>query len=1145
MTTIQKLILRGFKSFPKRTEIPFGNDFNIIIGANGSGKSNLTDAICFVLGKSNSRELRAEKAANLIYNGGKKGQPSKDAEVCIEFDNTNKEFTLDEKTIRISRTVKSSGVSTYRINDNVVTRQQVLDLLNSAKIDPDGHNIVLQGDIVLFTEMKPLERRGIIENIAGILIYEDKKTKSLNELEKVDSKLNEVEIILTERETNLKELKKDRDQAIRYKEIQNEIIDHKATLINFQQKEKQERIDVFDKKITENQSQINQIDNSVKELKNKINLWKEEIKDINIEVEEKGEKEQIQLRKSIEELKEGMIKANARTDTLRLELKKIDSRKEQLINNIKEVDKKIKDLEISKSRIQKEIKENNDELSSITKKINEFKQKHGLDKISDLDNIEKTIDSLTNEIVDLNEKKQNLTREYDKLNFHINAIEEKLNELKNDKELVELKRKRIKLKEITDKLNRLLNEDSSYASQLSKLRIDLTNLNDEYFRLKGRISLAQASIAGNLAVKKIMESKQKGVYGTISQLGKVDSKYSLALEVAAGARINSVITEDDLIASNCIKYLKTNKLGIATFLPLNKIKERKFEPNQYLKKEGVENLALNLIEFSPKYKKAFSYVFGSTIIVKNIETARRIGIGNIRMVTLEGDLVEPSGAMIGGFRGKTQGVFKEKELDINLDSLDKDISKTKSLIEHIEKKRQDNEIGVMESKELKANLEFEIIKLEKMLGITADTKDIENKSKSLKLELTEVDKKIKELLNIIENKNKEITKFKKIKGELRVKLNNPELTRNLEELENKKNSINEKTIELNAEIKNINMQIGNMFKPEIEKTNKIITQQDKEYENFKNELNELTSLMTDKSKELKGKERQEKESYGRFKNLAVTRNKLNEKIQQKETDIIKQEERIRGMEHRMNNIAIDRAKFVAELEAMNKEFEQYKEGKIKRGMTTDILKDKIREFEKAITSIGNVNLRALEVYENIEKEYNTLVEKSAKLKLEKEDVLKIIVEIETKKTSAFMKCYNKINKRFKEIFMDLFPKGEAYLQLENPEDPLSAGIEIKVKITGNKHLDIKSLSGGEKTLTALSLIFAIQEYQPSSFYLLDEVDAALDKINSEMLTRLIQKYSQNAQYIVISHNDTVITEARQVYGLSMQGGISKVISLKV
>ena len=1147
MTTIQKLVLRGFKSFPKRTEIPFGNNFNIVIGSNGSGKSNLCDALCFVLGKSNSRELRAEKAANLIYNGGKNNQASKDAEVVIEFNNDNKEFPIEAKTIQISRTVKASGVSTYRINDDVVTRQQVLDLLYHAKIDPDGHNIVLQGDIVLFTEMKPMERRQVLENIAGISVYEEKKAKTMLELEKVDVKLNEAEIILTERETNLRELKKDRDQALKYKEIQTDIVDHKATHINLQQKERIGRIEELDKKINENKNQIEQINNIIAEHKNKITSFKTEIKNINMELDEKGEKEQINLRNQIGEIKEGLIKAGARTDTLKSELKKIESRKGQLVNNIKEVQDKIKGLESSKLKLTSEIKKNSDELSSTIKKIKEFKEKHGLENFSDLNELEKSIDLLNNDIVNLNDKKQNLVREQDKFQFQINAIDEKLNELKNDKEVVELKNKRTELTKTTETLNKFLNEDSSYASQLSKLRNELVALNEDYYKSTVKLSSSQDRIMGDLAVKKILElrSKQKGIHGTISELGQVNQKYSVALEVAAGSRVSSIVVDDDSTASTCIKYLRENKFGIATFLPLNKIKERSADIKKFENKDGVEGLALDLIEYNPKFKKAFSYVFGSTIIVNSIETARRIGIGNVRMVTLEGDLVEPSGAMIGGFRGKVHGAFKEKELDVTIEKIEKEISKTKSLIEHVEKKRSLNENEIMALRESKANLEFEVIKLEKTLGIKTDTKDIENKNKALKQEASELSRQIKEIVNLIENKSKEVSKLKILKNEMREKLNNPEITKSLESLENNKNSINGKIIELNAEIKNLNTQIETMLSPEIEKTNKIVFQQDKEFEDFKKELEDLLTLTKEKSLELKEKEKQERESYGRFKNMVVTRNKLNDRIQQVETNIIKEEERIRGVENRMNNVAIDRAKFVAELEGLNKEFEQFKDGKIKRGMALEELKDKIKEFEKVLSSIGNVNLRALEIYENIEKEYNLLVGKASKLKLEKEDVLKIITEIETKKASVFMKCYNHINKRFKEIFIDLSTKGEAYLELENQENPLEAGVEIKVKFAGNKHLDIKSLSGGEKTMTALSLIFAIQEYQPSSFYLLDEVDAALDKRNSEMLSKLIQKYSRDAQYIVISHNDAVTTAAEQIYGVAMQDGISKVLSLKV
>ncbi|HIH25376.1 MAG TPA: AAA family ATPase [Nanoarchaeota archaeon] len=233
------------------------------------------------------------------------------------------------------------------------------------------------------------------------------------------------------------------------------------------------------------------------------------------------------------------------------------------------------------------------------------------------------------------------------------------------------------------------------------------------------------------------------------------------------------------------------------------------------------------------------------------------------------------------------------------------------------------------------------------------------------------------------------------------------------------------------------------------------------------------------------------------------------------------------------------------MEGLQKEFENYKDATIKRGVNYEELQLRIRENEKLLNSIGNVNLRALEVYEGIQKEYTEVVDKVTKLKVEKDDVLNVMNEVESRKKEIFMKTYNQVTKKFKEIFSSLNTKGEVQVELENPEDPFAGGVDIQVKIAGNKHLDLKSLSGGEKTMTALSFIFAIQEFAPSPFYLLDEVDAALDKRNAELLSQLIKKYSDKAQYLVISHNDHVIHEGNFVYGVTMQDGVSKVVSMKV
>ena len=342
MTLIKSLTMEGFKSFAKHTQFLFSNKFNVILGPNGSGKSNVLDAICFVLGRLSSKSLRAEKTASLIYNGGKSKQPAKKAIVSIVFDNSKHEFPVESDELKITRIVRQDGQSTYKINDKRVTRQQVLDVLSYAKIDPDGYNIVLQGDITRFVNMSSIERRQIIEEIAGISSYEDKKQKALNELDRVEGRIKEAEIILAERKTYLKELKKQYEQALKYKRMKENIDRNKATYLYLQIEKKRKERDKIEKDIKKINEEINKINNKISKLREEEKKLNEEINKITKSIEEKGEKEQVRVHKEVEELKVIIATKEAELKSKRAEIERITNRKEQLENNIKEAKEEIK-----------------------------------------------------------------------------------------------------------------------------------------------------------------------------------------------------------------------------------------------------------------------------------------------------------------------------------------------------------------------------------------------------------------------------------------------------------------------------------------------------------------------------------------------------------------------------------------------------------------------------------------------------------------------------------------------------------------------------------------------------------------------------------------------------------------------------------
>src|SRR3989339_1182884 len=343
-TRINRIVLSGFKSFAKHTEIPFSPSYNCVIGPNGAGKSNILDALSFVLGKSSSKSMRAEKASNLIYNWGKLKKPAKSGEVSIFFNNSKRTFPTEDPEVKITRIVRQTGQSVYKINDETRTRQEILDLMSIAKINPDGYNIILQGDIIKFVEMHPDERRELIGEIAGISIYEEKKHKALLELQKVDEKLKETEIVLTERNTYLKELKKERDQALKYKGMNDKIRENKASYSKIQIDKKEAEKNEMQKKIDEATEELSRVNEKIAKLKQENAEKRKQIESITREIEEKGEVEQVRLNKEVEALKIELTRNNSRTETVKNEISRMGQRKKDLMAAIGDIGKKILEL---------------------------------------------------------------------------------------------------------------------------------------------------------------------------------------------------------------------------------------------------------------------------------------------------------------------------------------------------------------------------------------------------------------------------------------------------------------------------------------------------------------------------------------------------------------------------------------------------------------------------------------------------------------------------------------------------------------------------------------------------------------------------------------------------------------------------------
>jgi len=825
-TMITRIVVQGFKSFNKKISVPLLPGFNVICGPNGVGKSNVLDAIAFVLGRTSAKSLRADKLHELIFSGN--NNAAQYASVTLYLDNSVKVFPFEESEISITRKVNRRGVSIYKLNGKTTTREKIVDILAAVRIYSDGHNIVLQGDITDVIEMMPEERRSIVDEISGIADYNDKKNKAQKDLEAVDAKLKEAEIVISERYDLYKKLEEERNAAMKYQQLQKQMQVLKASLAY---------------------RKLSNFDENVK-------AWDEEITKKEVESEE-----------------------------LQKEIEKIETELEQREKGIQELASK---------------------LTNIAKRVE----------------VEKEISYLRTKIM-------------------------------IDKDKIESNRKEI------ERIENLVQRLSVIETRMQEF--------------------------GELprAVKAILDLKMKGVHGTVRSLIKVPEKYQIAVEVTAANHLNDIVVDDDSIANQAIEFLKRERIGRATFLPLNKIRSREFDAGNLLKQKGVVDVVARTLKFEQKFSTAIDFVFGSTVLVENLSVARQIGIGKARMVTLDGDLVERSGAMIGGFYAHQPKFAKEVQKD-----------------------------EISEYQNLKKKLEEEI--------------------KTMQEEIQEFEAKLKTYSQSEETK----------------------------------------------------------------------------------EFIDLSKTKIDTEEELGKMRNRRKVAY--------------EKRLQVQTDL--------------NRIRISKAKVEGEFDNVKIEVEQYGQMEyLNQGIKT--LEIGIANAMKELAALGAVNFKAIEQYENFKTEFDEYKKRYEKILEEKKAVMDMIAQIEEKRKEVFYKAMVELSKKFDEIFFRM-TGGHASVGLEDVEN-LESGLLIQATPAEKNLLNIDSMSGGEKSITALAFLFAVQEYRPAPFYILDEIDAALDKANSKKIADLIKNLSAEAQFIVISHNDTIIKEGDRVYGVTMEKGESKIIGLEL
>lgn len=1159
---IKQLEIDNFKSFANRSEIPLLKGFTTVSGPNGSGKSNIIDSVLFALGLANASELRAENLSHFISTYTKRNE----AFVKVTFGDME-----GGEDLSIARRIRKSTqgyASTYYVNDSVTTLTNVHAILEKYNVTPNSYNVMMQGDVQGITNCTPKNRRKIIDEIAGIADFDRRIDQATNELTDVEQRVERSSVILGEIENMLEQLKEEREVAIKYQKLRDEKNSLESQITKVRFFDIKRNLEKAHENILEFTKKKKQEELKNKDLEERLTLVKSKYTEISQLVKEKGEAQQLELKKQEEALK-GEI--DRKTNALNFADKQILENKktaENARNGIENFKHKIEDIKLNITlkieniqKIEAEITQKKAELKKILEDMT------GLSSTAE-QHIEKR-NLLRKELEDLQDKETALLKEKLPLENELKNIQQALADAKDKvTELEELKANFSSNYDLKKQLVTELEKEMQDFKQIQQNTMhELDTTNNEINDLNYNIRMAYNKLSGLQAKKQyanqsmgnaidtVMNAKLRGVHAPLVKLGTVDKEYSTAMEIAFGGRMSHIVVDDEHVASVAIELLKSSGGGRTTFIPLNKV--QKAPTRLSLPKDrGVIDFAINLVDFDDEYLNAFYYAVGDTIVVEDMECAKKL-IGRYRMVTLAGELFEKSGAITGGSMRRSGLSFSQND--------DAQLEEFKEKVKGLEEK-----LASLESK--KSSLES------KLQSIRQNYSDSMSEYSKAKVELDNMNTSYANSENLLKEKSAFITK------------NEPKIqdfNKKLDKLEEKNVEIYDKILTTKSEIEEIEKLINDKDLKDLKEKTEGVESEIKRLESHlmstQNEKNELErqidfnkSLITTKEEEIQEKEKSnvklEEDKTVFQKDIKTLNEKIEvlkdeiSKIEEKLGELLKQRDEINSelieieKQKHIRTADIDRiAEQIESFRARRRELEPQLETAKKEledtgaeidklepvEISIDEITSKIQRLDKKMQELGDVNMRALTTYDEKLARQTEIKEQIDVLTKERKEILDRMHGYEQLKKETFMKTYNNINENFKSVFHQL-SEGEGELKLEFPDDPLNGGLTIEAQPRDKKLQRLESMSGGEKALTALAFVFAIQRYMPSPFYAFDEVDASLDTMNVERIAQMVQNQSKDTQFIVVSHRKPMIESANRTIGVTQkEKGITRVTGVKL
>lgn len=1177
---LKSIEVNGFKSFANKILFNFNDGITAIVGPNGSGKSNVADAVRWVLGEQSAKQLRGAKMEDVIFAGTQVRKPQSSAYVAITLDNSDHVLPIEFDEVKVARRVFRSGESEYLINGNNCRLRDIQELFFDTGIGKEGYSIIGQGQIDKILSGKPEDRRELFDEAAGIVKYKKRKNTAEKNLEEERLNLSRVRDILSEIENQLEPLEKQSATAREYLSLRDNLKEHEVNMF------------LMD---------YDRIHESSKDVNGKLEIASKELEDTSREYESTKE-EYTKLEEDLERRNSEIDENKSKLSDNKVNIEKLDGEikvlNEQLVSfniNNTHYSERIHNLESDLQNRKEELESANSNLADCDAQIAELgKVREGITKSfstlsSQVQEFSSETEEIQNEIYELMNNKSEYKTKIERVetlleqvNINKVQINQKLLEQKTienkiqeeiDKNAEILDGVNAKINELNDKNTANNNEIQDIQRQINEGKASLNEKQQVLMRNRSKLenlkNMTERYEGYGNSIKRVMEQKdrQPGIQGVVADIIKVDKKYETAVETALGGSIQNIVTDNEQTAKNLIQFLKANKYGRATFLPLTTVNSRGgFNYTSALDEPGVIGLANTLISTEDKFKGLIESLVGRVLVVDNIDNAILIARkykNSIKIVTLEGDLMNPGGSMSGGaFKNSSNLLSRRRELeDIEkeITALASEVNKIKSSIDALRNKREVllNEINDNKTKLNQLSIEQNTAKINwnqankkfeetKVFydNISVENADIKTRESDLKAEMDSLNKKLQEHDSIVEEKESKIT-------ELTEKLNQSredekEYTSKISDIAIQISTIDQKKRFTLSNIERINDDISRLTK-ELDELRSKLSSADSDINNKQEEITTKSSKIEELKKYVEEQEEIVKKSVEERDAITIKHKSFFSKREELSNEMNRLDKEI----FRLNN---QKEKLEEQLENfVNYMWEEYEltygtasQYKTDEELSYNQLKKSVAELKSKIKNLGDVNVNAIEDYKNLVERYDLLKTQHDDLVESEKVLLGIIEDLDVEMRKQFEEKFAFIKEQFDIVFKELFGGGKGTIELMEDEDILDAGIKIIAQPPGKKLQNMMQLSGGEKALTAIALLFAIQNLKPSPFCLLDEIEAALDDANVKRYAQYLNKLTEHTQFIVITHRRGTMSAADILYGITMQEkGVSTLVSVNL